>query len=92
MSGLGNYLHILKLLLMLAIARTQRAEALVAARLPDRSVRLQWYFFMKISILALDRRHAGIGAGAISLWPPQGDGVVGVELHQHLYIFRFKFH
>ena len=91
-SGLGIYLHLLKLLLMLAIARTQQAEALAAAQLLDRSVQSQQYFFMKISILALDRMHAGVGAGAISLWPPQGDGVVGLELHQQLYIFCFKFH
>lgn len=92
MSGLGIYLHLLKLLLMLAIARTQWAEALAAARLLDRSVQSQWYFFMKISILALDRLHAGMEAGAVSLWSAQGDGVVKVELHEQLYIFRFKFH
>lgn len=47
---------------------------------------------MKISILALDRLHADMEAGAVSLWSAQGDGVVKVELHQQLYIFRFKFH
>lgn len=60
-SVLGIDLHLLKLLLMLVIARTPQMEASAAAWLLDRGVQSQLYFFMKTSIAALDRCTPALG-------------------------------